>query len=379
MKLVSTLALVIFAWTTEAQTADFATKCAAAGVIACFAFDDQNDVYYTWDGSANPSGGTPSPCDSDPILAIHGWHGLGRNRTGPGNAQAVTQNGACIYPKVDKTIAHSGPGSLKFSVPTFTGANSSGFYSEPFKRLTNGNFDYVAPGAPLGNVVYIQFYQRMSAAFIDTDFQCIGGTCYGWKQALFYGNPPNGSSSSTVEITLSNGGQRNVPQVYGQQGHDDYGIEDIIDCTYQNTNASPYGGSGYSSRPAYYAPYNSTCEHYMVDQWAEYTLRIDVNGPPSYAAGCGGGAQSRVQMWFNGKLVVDNPCASINYGAGDGDGIGQFMLTPYHTNKDPAHDHPTAYTWYDDLIISTQPISMGSDPIVPDILAPGVPQNLQVN
>jgi hypothetical protein len=27
-------------------------------------------------------------------------------------------------------------------------------------------------------------------------------------------------------------------------------------------------------------------------------------------------------------------------------------LIPYNTNKDGTQDHPTAYTWYDELIIS---------------------------
>ena len=31
---------------------------------------------------------------------------------------------------------------------------------------------------------------------------------------------------------------------------------------------------------------------------------------------------------------------------------GKAWLLPYHTNKDPAEEHPEAYTWHDDLIVS---------------------------
>ena len=35
---------------------------------------------------------------------------------------------------------------------------------------------------------------------------------------------------------------------------------------------------------------------------------------------------------------------------------GKLWLLPYNTNKDPSASHPTAYTWYDELIVSTKRI-----------------------
>jgi len=32
-------------------------------------------------------------------------------------------------------------------------------------------------------------------------------------------------------------------------------------------------------------------------------------------------------------------------------------LLAYMTNKDPKISHPTAYTWYDELIVSKNPIA----------------------
>jgi len=45
----------------------------------------------------------------------------------------------------------------------------------------------------------------------------------------------------------------------------------------------------------------------------------------------------------------------------EGDSIAGFdsvYLTTYRTRKDAAADHPTAYAWYDELIVSTQPIAV---------------------
>jgi hypothetical protein len=46
------------------------------------------------------------------------------------------------------------------------------------------------------------------------------------------------------------------------------------------------------------------------------------------------------------------------YAAGDSvEGFNSVYLTTYMTNKDSAADHPTAYAWYDELIVSTEPIA----------------------
>ena len=98
----------------------------------------------------------------------------------------------------------------------------------------------------------------------------------------------------------------------------------------------------------------------------EFTGRIEVRGNPNDAA-------SRVELWVNGQLVIDYAFARINWGTSDGSGLGQFMLTPFHTNKDPNQAHPTGYTWYDDLIISTQPIPMVNGAIpTPDTTPPAI-------
>jgi len=89
-----------------------------------------------------------------------------------------------------------------------------------------------------------------------------------------------------------------------------------------------------------------------ADQWMEFTGRIEIRGENNQPA-------SRVQLWVDGKLAVDYNQAKIDWAGSSGNGFGQFLLSPYHTKKDGSQVHPTGHTWYDDLIISTQPISMG--------------------
>src|SRR2546428_10516091 len=67
--------------------------------------------------------------------------------------------------------------------------------------------------------------------------------------------------------------------------------------------------------------------------------------------------------------MIDYGAARVDWSGSDGNGFGQFLLSPYHTNKDPNQDHPVGYTWYDDVIISTQPIAMsgGRPPTPPKV------------
>jgi hypothetical protein len=67
---------------------------------------------------------------------------------------------------------------------------------------------------------------------------------------------------------------------------------------------------------------------------------------------------SRIKLWVarNGapsELVIDY--GPYNLSAGDptdGQQFGKVWLLSYHTDKSASQSHPTAYTWYDELIIS---------------------------
>jgi len=308
-----------------------AERCAQPGVVNCFSFDNTANLYYNW-----PTG---TACDN----AFKGQtnYKFGKNRQGRGNTVAVVQNGRCVFPEIDNTTSHSGAGSLKIIVPSNSYADSGGHFTEVFKRNRAGNPDgtYIGPGSPLGNVLYFQFYQKFDDNFLSTDFRCSGGECGGWKQAIWYGNPPNGSSASSLEVTMNNGWQRGVPQMYGQIGTDYYGIQDVRGCTYKRNART---GSDYTEPP---------CIRYTANHWMEFTGRIEVLGANNEPS-------SHVQLWIDGELAIDYRQAKVDWSGTSGEGFGQFLLSPYHTNKDGSQAHPAGHVWYDDLIISTRPIPM---------------------
>jgi hypothetical protein len=330
----------------------FAQKCAQPDVINCFGFDDDAALRFNW-----PKG---TVCDN--AFAGKQWYDFSASRSGLGNTAATVQNGRCVYPIIDTTVKKSGAGALKFTVPSNSGANSSGYFSEPFRRNSNGTFPYISPNSSLGAVMWGQWRQMFDDAFLSTRYVCLGGNCGGQKQIIWYGNPPNGASSSQLEVTHNNGWQRKVPTMYGQAGYDDYGVQDVRGCKWLQLDPRGTNDSALYTEPP--------CIRYKPNTWMEFTVRIEVRGAPN-------APESRVQMWVDGQLAVDNPKAKINWGRGDGDGIGQFLISPYHTRKDPNQVHPVAHTWVDDLIISTQPISMGRSSTTVTRL-PNAPSNAQL-
>jgi hypothetical protein len=316
----------------------FAEKCLKAGVVNCFDFDRPGVLHYAW-----PAG---TVCDD--VFRGKSNQQFGGDRHGRGNTVAVVQNGRCVFPEIDATTFHSGPGALKITIPSNSYADSGGYFTEVFERDRDGRSltTYIGPGSPVGDVLYFQVYQRFDENFLATDFRCLEGDCGGWKQMIWYGNPPDGASASSLEVTLFNGWQRGVPQMYGQIGADYYGVQDVRGCAYNRGTSG--AGSGFASHINYAEP---LCVAYKANQWMEFTGRIEIRGESNQPT-------SRVQLWVDGEPVVDYQQAKIDWAGSAGNGFGQFLLSPYHTKKDGSQVHPDGHTWYDDLIISTQPILM---------------------
>jgi len=75
---------------------------------------------------------------------------------------------------------------------------------------------------------------------------------------------------------------------------------------------------------------------------------------------------STVQLWVAeegkpSKLIIDmSPERRTGYDLVNLEPAakyGKVWLLPYNTNKDPRQEHPAAYTWYDELIISRNRIA----------------------
>lgn len=83
---------------------------------------------------------------------------------------------------------------------------------------------------------------------------------------------------------------------------------------------------------------------------------------------------SKVKLWVGregqpSELVMDFSGVYLAAGApGTNQEFGKVFLIPYLYLKDSSQAHPTAYTWYDELIISTNKIDdpFGEAPIKPE-------------
>jgi hypothetical protein len=401
----------------------FAQKCAQAGVLGCWPFDDPSELKYGWDNTS---------AALNQALAGKEWHALSNTRyTTEGNTIAIENaSGSLAIPVIDTTVFNSGGGSLKFTIPSQSGPQS-GWFQDNFNKVLGNPSVYIAPNSPLGNVIYYQFRLRLNEVMMSNvfhEYSAVFGytlstpaagsttlqnsydgftadmagkkieltgphaaspwvkgiytitsfvdartvrldrsptptaaaaqaagivegstTAGGWKTVIFFGNSPKGSSSSGIEVTMMNPRQVGIPVMYGQQGYDGYGYQDVRRCSW------PILDPRVTHNPALYK--EPPCKRFKANQWVELTGRIEVRGASN-------APQSRVQLWVDGELAVDHDKAKINWGSGDGDGLGQFDLTPYHTRKDSTQVHATGYVWYDDMILSTRPIPMmNSSPV----------------
>jgi len=330
---------------------DFTLRCATADVLRCFGFDTSADL-----GTTGPS-------------AIGANFGMFNNN----NLPCTT----ATCPQIDTTQAASGGGSMLFTIPSQSGAGQSGQWFTNFTTdlsvLFGQNSDF-----------YIQWRQRFSPELLNTVYTAIGGgNAGGWKLAITgQGDTPGNTSQSctTADVVVQNTNQRKFVQGYqscstqGGLGHIAYWpFEDSNlvagDIAFQNAMPAPY--CLYSQGPNYFPP-NGNCFPLYSNEWM--TIQIHVHPGTLVNDGSGAGTyvyqNSHVDYWIaregqpSQKIINFGPF-SINADVLPGEQWGKVWLLPYHTNKDPTQVHPTAYTWYDELVISRTQISDPGFPSAP--------------
>jgi hypothetical protein len=297
----------------------FAQRCSAPGVVKCVGFDSASEI----------AGGYG---DNSGIL--------------PG---ATT-------PALDTGVLASGASSLRFTIPSNSGSDTSGTYFTNFSSDLSVQFGANAD-------LYIQWRQRFSPEFVDTQYQGGGG----WKQAIVAtGDQPSQlySSCTALEVVTQNSNQLGFPQMYnsctGSASHGPYDpfAEPFggLDFKLQNARPSPYclysqAGSGH------FAP-EGNCFGYFPNEWMTFQVHIHT-GPrigDEFNA-------STVELWVGREGRPSEPVVSYgpyNLSAGspgDDQKFGKVWLLPYDTGKDSSQAHPVAYTWYDELIISRDKIA----------------------
>jgi hypothetical protein len=271
-------------------------------------------------------------------------------------------------PELDPAAKASGASSIKFTIGSNSGSDSSGSYFTNFSDDLSVQFD--------GNAdFFVQWRQRFSPEFIDTQYEGGGG----WKLAIIgVGDRVGCSASSAISIdgggncatscteletVVQNTGQRGFAQMYnscsGSASHGAYDpFEEAFnsyDFKLQNARPDPY--CLYSQNGDGYFPPAGNCFGFFPDEWM--TFQVEVKTGPREGDEF---KDSQVRLWIAregqpSELVID--WGPYNLTAGDPAKnllYGKVWLLPYHTDKSSAQAHPTGYTWYDELIVSTSRI-----------------------
>jgi hypothetical protein len=292
---------------------DFQTRCAQPGVIVCQGFD-------------NASAFTPG-----------NWP-----------ASGLYPSDTNTYATMDTSVYASGGGSLKFTIPSLASSNPDGYWRQLFQSSLSAG-----PGTAQvfaqNSTFYVQYRQRFSPEFVTNVASASGGTT--WKQSIISndqstcgneeltavshptGSPINGTTNLIFPVMYSQCGQDNF---YVDLGNGDFLLEQgAFPCHFQN-------------------PTPSTCFQYPSNVWVTFYFKVQI--------GTWGQPNSSIQAWLslNGQpyqQYVNMPNHTLFQDTGE-PGYDMVSLVPYWSFRDPAiSDGPTSYTWYDELIVSTQPIA----------------------
>jgi hypothetical protein len=310
---------------------NFQTRCAQPGVIKCVGFDDSSEFNIGSGGAGGAYGQ---------------------------NAGIFPPSGTTDYTRAtrDSGVKASGNSSLKFTIPANAGADTSGSYFTNFSTDRSVLFGE-------NSEFYVQWRQRFSPEFIATKFAGGGG----WKQVIIgTGDKPGGAfetSCSSLETVVQNTSHRGFPQMYnscsGSTSHGPYNpFEEPFppyDFKLQNARPAPY--CLYSQSGTGYLPPQGNCFGYFANEWMTFQVRIKT-GPRvndeftnSYVTlwiAREGQASQQVIHWGPYNLTAGTPAENQKY--------GKVWLLPYNTGRSASTTNPVSYTWYDELVISRNPI-----------------------
>ena len=282
----------------QAQTspeASFAARCAAAGVLVCEGWD-------------NPAAFTPAV-----------WPNSGSY---PGDSGK--------FPIMDTAVKASGSSSMRLDVLSRSSSNGPG----DWRQLFGQNFGQ-------NSTFYIQFRQRFSTEMIGINWHQQMDTS--WKQNIIYNM--GASSCADFSLVTAQNYDNKLPIMYTECGNrglwTNNGIPPYL--LQQGDYNCPYGGED--------DPIN--CLHYVANDWMTFYYRVSV--------GTWGSANSTIEAW--GARVGQPLKKWVNMqnfritNSGNALPYNVISLNAYMTAKNTAVAHATASTWFDELIISTQPIA----------------------
>ena len=311
----------------------FTERCAQPGVVKCVGFDSAADF-------STGSGGT------------NGAYGF--------NSGIIPPSGTSDYTRatMDTAVKASGNGSLRFTIPSNSGSDTSGTYFTNFSTDLSVQFGENAE-------FFVQWRQRFSPEFISTKYTGGGG----WKQVIMGTRRPGGNKIYASCIVARDGGAEPLPEGLPEDVQLVHGL-DLARAVRQLLRAirhlrlqaaeRPSGARTACTRRARARTSRPTgnCFGYVPNEWMTFQVRIKI-GPRVGDEF----TNSYVTLWVarEGKaseLVIDWGPYNLTAGSlartSSTARSGCCRTTPART---PPRHIPTAYTWYDELIISRNKIA----------------------
>lgn len=302
------LLLGVQAGTVSATAADddFRDRCSAPGVIKCVGFDDDSEVVR-----------------GQNLMPVYGTQ---------------TYRGS-----VDVSVKASGRGALRFDIPSNVGTPDTAG-----KFITGLGAEFGARNLTRfagNNRLYVQFRQRFEQPFVSGDLSWLH-----FKQAAINNSDKCGDETIVTENSMG----RRFPQVYGDCGATHFiKVVDGIDII-QSNSVGPsqlYWCRYTDQRNGDY----SRCALYRANQWITFYYEIefgDEDQPNTYV---------RAFIQYENEPMrqfIDFPNyrADFDRAGGERQAYRSISLLPYITGKNSSQRNEAASTWYDELIISRQPI-----------------------
>ena len=314
--------------TEPASASNFVARCSDPAVIRCYDFDSLSDLE------------TGNPND----------FGEGVNRMyDPSGGGASLCTGSQCY-ALDSSVKVSGASSLRFEVPSNSGADTSGSFRLNFQD------DYTEQVGE-GEHVFVQYRHRVTSRMLSP-FSGGGG----WKLSIIgegdqLANPTNTSSCTTLEMVIQSRAGDPWPTTYHGCGLFDPWHEFFDGTQVRLQHQGP---------PFCYFPDDpdSGCWEFLVDDWSTFQH--------GFGIGTWDTASTWIRVWAANEGEVSTLIADTEISEGtrysytlqdpeySGGKYGKVWFLPYNTGKSSAESHAVANVWYDDLIISRAPIA---DPV----------------
>ncbi len=294
---------------TGGATQDFQTRCAQPGVIVCEGFDSASAFVHTG-----------------------------------GNLRPSTSNGS--FMTQDFTTARSGS-SMKCVVPAKTGPDACGSFYQHFGQTFGQNTTF-----------YVQFAQKIDANVLSQHPLDTSGTQTFFKQDIIAS--AEGGTCASKELSTVNLYNRDYPYMYSQCGAD--GLETPIPGTFdilkeQGDQSVALGDPVDSGYNCHYQTQNNgpnSCATYPPSVWVTYYYKVQI--------GTWGTASSNIYAFRalpgEGYKEWVKQVNHILLNTEAGTGYNIIDLLNYYTARNGSVAYgQTGATWYDELIVSTQPIA----------------------